>query len=1434
QVSFAASTVDGLSRWAGEAMETLGHERDRARALHRENAQVSREATMAQKEIMSLEAKLFHSGKEVDVAKAYAVQLKSESGDMKSVVSAIQDSVLAAGMGIKMHGEDGEPLRGSRAVFGMIRALRDVCISRQDQIARLDQFLDEAKTELEQAEVTIKHMAKAASSKRPRKKGAAAAATSTTATTAKNLGTDSSNINKGPSRQTATALATAAAVTLSSSAGAARALRSHTATPGHGGGGTDNPNASPSGAGTGKESSPSAVEAGGRESSSLSKMQSAAVSAVLTSGAERSPAVVSAPASSKVSSETNDSGGGSVAAAASYGGRTMAARRDDTTTMLTTLDGSTGTGDGNNHERGKKPVAINVTPVVTPMVATPTVAQVRGGGSSSSSPEKEGTGLVSVSSEKRAGDHHGRGSQPSALLSSTASPRHQTDPSSTSVGGGEPGEGGDGDGGRSSTERAKRLAPKESTAPTAAAAVATVNPRSIEGGGRIDNKHSGGSLDGEVKTAGGANRHGGECARRDGGGIDGPLTAGASEEREDAYASDHLLSEVWNENCGLAGGGGAEIVDTCKPMAPSKKGKRGTVDDNSPVTASLAIVVLLIVGISSPPSIGRLSANLPAKISGEFGLAGPGERHRACTLPFIPSCDGDSNTGSLSDGAVGRTLEKATRSTADAMSGLEDALKQVLGSSSGIDARVREEITAALRNEARLMRDTIKRDMEEVAAEAVAVSAERSNFATELGERAERISQLGSNIHDLQGGLVNVDRVHPTEYDQREGQAVGGGGGGGGYHPGGMHEQRGPTGTRVPSSAEQTGANKTRGTTVGGTADTARDAPRSAPGLYDEGSSNDSIHGSTRQWHPREEDERRLEDGQQHHGNARRHDEFWAEGSVVQGGFGNSLREEESRRGDGRGQSRPHSEGARGCRREDRGGGSEGVKRRVPGEAGAMSSNTSVVQQRGRGAIAGTMFSQQQQDRNGEPRVGSASSRQRQGNPQNYQSGSKLSAERGGGGGGGDGEGGGRADGKSVGSRMTPTPHGLPADAYSRDVSGASSDRVGGSRGLSSSRDRSTPPRALDGGLDKGGVQGNQTRGGGDGAFDQQANVRQGQYEPDRGKRGGGGEDGGLRAARGNEPARLTTPPRPDDVGYAKNNSQRDNNATPVVGGAVRASAAANVSPVGQSGPQRRLDDITKGGKHVDSANDGTLKGGGGGGGGKVRTVKGAPTRSGSPSPEHATTTTTTAPSAVTLKSAQDRPKIQHMAKTMSEVAIAAAGGAADTSPERKSSMSDTEREPRKGAAVAGAAEVREGDGKGGAAEAGKGMTDRQERALRAFLKGADETQANLAFVALRQEPFLVEEFDYLANQIQDLHETTNGPVPRHLPHAELRDRLRELSARSAPLLRRVRARYRRLHVRWASKLLEALSTRGLTGGDADVSLTCALCGYDWRSAQPR
>ncbi len=65
QVTFAANTTETLSRWAGEVLETLGSERDRAQALHRENARVSREATMAQKEILGLEAKVFHAKKDV-------------------------------------------------------------------------------------------------------------------------------------------------------------------------------------------------------------------------------------------------------------------------------------------------------------------------------------------------------------------------------------------------------------------------------------------------------------------------------------------------------------------------------------------------------------------------------------------------------------------------------------------------------------------------------------------------------------------------------------------------------------------------------------------------------------------------------------------------------------------------------------------------------------------------------------------------------------------------------------------------------------------------------------------------------------------------------------------------------------------------------------------------------------------------------------------------------------------------------------------------------------------------------------------------------------------------------------------------------------------------------------------------------------------------
>ena len=533
-----------------------------------------------------------------------------------------------------------------------------------------------------------------------------------------------------------------------------------------------------------------------------------------------------------------------------------------------------------------------------------------------------------------------------------------------------------------------------------------------------------------------------------------------------------------------------------------------------------------------------------------------------------------------------------------------------------------------------------------------------------------------------------------------------------------MQKERGPT--RVPSAAAQIRADQNRAT-VGGASGTAGVAPYSAPGLDELG--NSSTHGATSPRHPREEEGQRLED--KRHGAARRH-EPWAEGSVVQRGFGNNY-DEERRRDETSGQPRPHSEGANGFRKEDTGSASEGGKRRVPAET-ATSSNTSVPQ-RVRGA-AGTVFShQQQQERNGQPRVGSAPSAQSQGDPQHYQNSSKLS--------GGDA-------GRKISSSPPrgETERGGRGDVYSRDVSSASFDRVGNSRGISSP-DRSPAPRTLDGSLDKGGVKRSPSRGGGDRGFDQQAVVRRGQYGPGRGETGtgaptssvaategrrcGGGQDGGFKAARGNEPASTRAAGdeqsfHTDGVGFSEQNKERSN--APSVGrGAARASAAANAPSAGRSGQQQRQGDKNKGGE-VDSSNNGKLKGNGGGddgGGGFGGDANGrsVPSRSGSPSPQGATTTTTTTtPTTTTLKSVQDRPKIQHMPKNMSEVAIAAAGSAGDTSPERTTGVSDTEREPHKGALVAGAAEAREGDGKGGATEAGKGMSDRQERALRAFLKG--------------------------------------------------------------------------------------------------------------------
>lgn len=47
--------------------------------------------------------------------------------------------------------------------------------------------------------------------------------------------------------------------------------------------------------------------------------------------------------------------------------------------------------------------------------------------------------------------------------------------------------------------------------------------------------------------------------------------------------------------------------------------------------------------------------------------------------------------------------------------------------------------------------------------------------------------------------------------------------------------------------------------------------------------------------------------------------------------------------------------------------------------------------------------------------------------------------------------------------------------------------------------------------------------------------------------------------------------------------------------------------------------------------------------------------------------------------------------------------------------------------------------------------------AVRSPTAQVDETQANLAFVALHKEPFLTEEFAYLARQIQEIYEVREG-----------------------------------------------------------------------------
>lgn len=412
------------------------------------------------------------------------------------------------------------------------------------------------KTELEQAEVTIKHLAKAANTKRSRKKGGGggggggAAAAATNSTTAKtNKGSDGGSVRNGggdgststtsttastttstsvkrPSKKAASALAATAAVALSSSAGATTALKSHgtTATTTATTGSLTNASPTPSIAihvdpGAEKETGPnsSAVEPGGRGQESKTSQSGSAVSAM--AGTERDPVAVSALTS--ISSDVNN--GGSVTAAGE--GESVASDG----TVFANPDGGFKGGSKDNG-RGKKHVEAG----------TVTQAGVWGG----SAGKEEST----PSSVQRGGDH-GRGQQhapprspPASALSPAGSPGNQTDPSSTSISG-KP-RGGDGVGGKSVEQRVER-SPKESAAHTGMA-TEMVSECSAEGRDWVENRSEGFVVDREGTVAGCAHRSGGGNARR-GGGTDGEsLDSVVSEERDDA--SDHLLSEVRGMN----------------------------------------------------------------------------------------------------------------------------------------------------------------------------------------------------------------------------------------------------------------------------------------------------------------------------------------------------------------------------------------------------------------------------------------------------------------------------------------------------------------------------------------------------------------------------------------------------------------------------------------------------------------------------------------------------------------------------------------------------------------------------------------------------------------------------------------------------------------------------------------------------------------------
>ncbi|CAM9601600.1 unnamed protein product, partial [Pylaiella littoralis] len=107
---------------------------------------------------------------------------------------------------------------------------------------------------------------------------------------------------------------------------------------------------------------------------------------------------------------------------------------------------------------------------------------------------------------------------------------------------------------------------------------------------------------------------------------------------------------------------------------------------------------------------------------------------------------------------------KANRHASAAVKGLEDAINKKIGRVSGVDADVKEQLSAALHSQVALLRVSIQRHMQEAAEETSATTAMESlGMMTELAKREARITQLGSRIEDLQTRLVSINDAHGAE-----------------------------------------------------------------------------------------------------------------------------------------------------------------------------------------------------------------------------------------------------------------------------------------------------------------------------------------------------------------------------------------------------------------------------------------------------------------------------------------------------------------------------------------------------------------------------------------------------------------------------------------------------------------------------------------------